>query len=67
MLRLSRCRAQAMQGGCGLDEADGEASQAGGVLGTEAGAATASVLVPVHVEDVVAGVLDGPVAAAEGE
>ena len=50
--------------GFGANDADGEASQAGGVLGAVAGSNAAAVLVPAAVEDVMGG-LDGPVAAVQ--
>ena len=50
--------------GFGANDADGEASQAGGVLGAVAGSDVAAVLVPAAVEDVMGG-LDGPVAAVQ--
>ena len=50
-----------------LDEGDGEATQAGGVLRSVASADAASVLVEGPVETVVCGVLDGPVPSVEGE
>jgi hypothetical protein len=49
------------------DGADGEAAKRGDVLGAVTGAQGAAILVPVPVEDVVAAVLDGPVAAVEGQ
>ena len=52
--------------GFGAYDADGEASQAGGVLGAVAGSDAAAVLVPAAVEDVMGG-LDGPVAAVQRE
>ena len=51
----------------GLDQTDGEAAQAGDVLGAVAGADAAAVLVIVPIEDVVAAVFDGPVAAVDLE
>lgn len=53
--------------GLGLDDADGEATERGDVLGAVPGAEGAAILVPVLVEDRVAAVLDAPVAAVEGE
>ena len=52
--------------GFGANDADGEASQAGGVLGAVAGSDAAAVLVPAAVEDVMGG-LDGPVSAVQRE
>ena len=52
--------------GFGAYDADGEASQAGGVLGAVAGSDAAAVLVPAAVEDVMGG-LDGPVPAVQRE
>jgi hypothetical protein len=51
----------------GLNYADGEAAQAGDVLGAVAGADAAAVLVVVPIEDVVAAVFDGPVATVDFE
>lgn len=51
----------------GLDQADGEASESGDVLGAMAGADAATVLVVVPVEDIVTAVLDAPVAAVDLE
>src|SRR6266545_564730 len=51
----------------GLDYANGEAAQAGDVLGAVAGADAAAVLVVVPIEDVVAAVFDGPVATVDFE
>ena len=50
----------------GLDQPDGEASQAGNILRSVAGAHGAAILVPVPVEDGVMG-LDAPVVAVERE
>jgi len=47
----------------GLDQTDGEAAQAGDVLGAVAGADAATVLVIVPIEDIMAAILDGLVAA----
>lgn len=47
----------------GFDQTDGEAAQAGDVLGAVAGADAAAVLVIVPIEDVMAAVFDGPVVA----
>ena len=52
--------------GFGANDADGEASQAGGVLGAVAGSDATAVLVPAAVEDVMGG-LDGPVPAVRRE
>ena len=52
--------------GFGANDADGEASQAGGVLGAVAGSDAAAVLLPAAVEDVMGG-LDGPVPAVQRE
>ena len=49
----------------GLDYADGEAAQAGNVLGAVAGADAAAVLIVVPVEDVMATVFDRPVTAVD--
>ena len=52
--------------GFGAYDADGEASQSGGVLGAVAGSDAAAVLLPAAVEDVMDG-LDGPVPAVQRE
>ena len=52
--------------GFGANDADGEASQAGGVLGAMAGSDAATVLLPAAVEDVMGG-LDGLVPAVQRE
>ena len=52
--------------GFGAYDADGEASQAGGVLGAVSGSDPAAVFVPAAVEDVMSG-LDGPVSAIQRE
>ena len=51
----------------GLDQTDGEAAQAGDVLGAVAGADAAAVLVIVPIEDVMAAVFDSPVAPVNFE
>ena len=50
--------------GFGANDADGEASQSGGVLGAVAGSDATAVLLPAAVEDVMGG-LDGPVPAVQ--
>ena len=51
--------------GLGFDDADGETTQGGEVFRAVTFAEGAAILIPVPVEDVVAAVLDGPVAAVE--
>jgi len=51
----------------GFDEADGKASKSGDVFRAIAGADAAAVFIEIPVQDVVAAVLDGPVAAIDGE
>ena len=49
--------------GVQIEHADGEASQAGSVFGTVAGADTAAVFIPGHVEHIVTAVFDAPMAS----
>ena len=51
----------------GFDHADGEAAQAGDVFGTMAGSDASAVLIKVPIENLVATVLDGPLAAVDLE
>lgn len=45
----------------GLDDAEGEAAQAGDILRARTGTDAAAVLIIVPIEEVVAAILDGPV------
>ena len=50
-----------------VKDADGEAAQAGDVLGAVTGANAATILIEVPVDDIVATVFDGPMAAIDFE
>ena len=50
-----------------LNGTDGEATQAGHVFGAVACADTAAILIEVPIDDIVAAVFDGPMAAIRGE
>ena len=51
----------------GFDDPDGEAAEAGDVFRAVAGAYAAAVFIEIPVQDVVAAILDGPVAAIHGK